>query len=126
MVAMRRGMVVALAGRVRASCHAASPSPTEWGLRPRTALLAPGARVLAWALDRALVPANPCERGGRLCRASRVDQIWSPEDELAFLERTPTHLRLPLLLALLRLPWSAYDGRFIRLRPRRVWVPQSP
>jgi integrase len=83
------------------------------------------ARVLSWSWNRGLIAANPCERGGRLYRGSRADRIWSAEDEAAFLERGPEHLKLPLLLALwtgqrqgdlLRLPWSAYDGTHIRLK----------
>jgi integrase len=83
------------------------------------------ARVLSWGMDRGLVAANPCARGGRLYRGSRAEKIWTAADEAAFLERAPAHLHLPLLLALwtgqrqgdlLRLPWSAYDGRLIRLR----------
>jgi integrase len=83
------------------------------------------ARVLSWGVDRGLVMSNPCERGGRLYRASRGDKTWSEADEAAFLARAPRHLHLPLLLALwtgqrqgdlLRLPWSAYDGSHIRLR----------
>jgi integrase len=83
------------------------------------------ARVLSWGMDRGLVAANPCARGGRLYRGSRAEKIWTPADEAAFLERAPSHLHLPLLLALwtgqrqgdlLRLPWSAYDGTHIRLR----------
>ena len=86
------------------------------------------ARVLSWALDRGLVSANPCARGGRLYRGSRVDKIWTADDEAAFLKSAPAHLHLPLLLALwtgqrqgdlLRLPWSAYDGTHIRLRQAR-------
>jgi integrase len=83
------------------------------------------ARVLSWGMDRGLVAANPCEKGGRLYRGSRAEKIWTDADEAAFLERAPAHLHLPLLLALwtgqrqgdlLRLPWSAYDGKHIRLR----------
>jgi integrase len=83
------------------------------------------ARVLSWALDRGLVLANPCARGGRLYRGSRVDKIWTAADEATFLKSAPAHFRLPLLLALwtgqrqgdlLRLPWSAYDGTHIRLK----------
>jgi len=83
------------------------------------------ARILSWSLDRGLVAANPCERGGRLYRAARSDKIWTEADEAAFLARAPRHLHLPLILALwtgqrqgdlLRLPWSAYDGSHIRLR----------
>ncbi len=83
------------------------------------------ARILSFGLDRGLVATNPCARGGRLYRGSRAEKIWTDADEAAFLERAPAHLHLPLLLALwtgqrqgdlLRLPWSAYDGRHIRLR----------
>jgi integrase len=83
------------------------------------------ARVISWGMDRGLVAANPCARGGRLYRGSRAEKIWTIADEVAFLDRAPAHLHLPLLLALwtgqrqgdlLRLPWSAYDGKHIRLR----------
>jgi integrase len=83
------------------------------------------ARILSFGMDRGLVAANPCARGGRLYRGSRAEKIWTEADEAAFLERAPSHLHLPLLLALwtgqrqgdlLRLPWSAYDGKYIRLR----------
>jgi integrase len=90
------------------------------------------ARVLSWAEDRGLVIANPCARGGRLYRGSRAEKVWTKEDEAAFLERAPAHLHLPLLLALwtgqrqgdlLRLPWSAYDGKHIRLRQSKGGKP---
>ncbi len=83
------------------------------------------ARILSFGMDRGLVAANPCARGGRLYRGSRAEKIWTAADEAAFLERAPAHLHLPLMLALwtgqrqgdlLRLPWSAYDGKHIRLR----------
>jgi integrase len=89
------------------------------------------ARILSWGTDRGLVPANPCARGGRLYRGSRAEKIWTAADEAAFLERAPAHLLLPLLLALwtgqrqgdlLRLPWSAYDGKYIRLRQSKGGV----
>jgi integrase len=89
------------------------------------------ARVISWGMDRGLVAANPCARGGRLYRGSRAEKIWMAADEAAFLERAPAHLHLPLLLALwtgqrqgdlLRLPWSAYDGKHIRLRQSKGGV----
>jgi integrase len=90
------------------------------------------ARVLSWSFDRGLVAGNPCERGGRLYRGGgRADKIWTVADEVAFLERAPAHLHLPLLLALwtgqrqgdlLHLPWSSYDGTHIRLRQRKTAV----
>ncbi len=94
------------------------------------------ARILSWALNRGLIAANPCEKGGRLYRGSRTDKIWTADDEAAFLGKAPRHLRLALILALwtgqrqgdlLRLPWSAYDGTHIRLRQSktgaRVMIP---
>jgi integrase len=94
------------------------------------------ARVLSWAKDRGKITVNPCERGGRVYHGTRVDSVWSVEDEAAFLEHAPVQLHLPLLLALwtgqqqgdlLRLPWSGYDGKHIRLRQSktgaRVTVP---
>jgi integrase len=101
------------------------------------------ARIMSWGLDGGLVPANPCERGGRLYRASRADKVWTVDDEINFLTKAPKHLHLPLLLGintgqregdLLRLPVRAYDGAKIRLvqrkserkgggRPVRVVIP---
>jgi integrase len=94
------------------------------------------ARILSFGMDRGLVAANPCARGGRLYRGSRAEKIWTVADEAAFLQHAPAHLHLPLLLALwtgqrqgdlLRLPWSAYNGTHIRLQQakggRRVVIP---
>jgi integrase len=87
------------------------------------------ALILAWGMDRGLIAANPCARGGRLYRGNRVDKVWTLDDEAAFLKSAPAHLHLPLLLALwtgqrqgdlLRLPWSAYDGARIRLRQSKT------
>jgi integrase len=87
------------------------------------------ARVLSWGVDRGIIAANPCERGGRLYRASRNEKIWTDDDEANFLKRASAYLHLPLLLALwtgqrqgdlLRLPWSAYDGTHIRLRQSKT------
>jgi integrase len=82
-------------------------------------------RIFSVAKDRGKITANPCEKGGRLYHADRTDLIWTDNDVATFLEKAPAHLHLPLMLALwtgqrqgdlLRLPWSAYDGAFIRLR----------
>jgi hypothetical protein len=58
------------------------------------------AAVLAWAKDRGKIAINPCERGGRVYHGTRVDKVWSIEDEEAFLRSAAAHLHLPLLLAL--------------------------
>jgi len=87
------------------------------------------ARILSWSLNRGLISANPCERGGRLYRGSRAEKIWTADDEAAFLKKAPAHLHLALMLALwtgqrqgdlLRLPWSAYDGTHIKLKQRKT------
>jgi integrase len=94
------------------------------------------ALILAWAKDRGKITVNPCQKGGRLYEGTRVDFVWTIEDEAAFLRDGPAHLHLPLLLALwtgqrqgdlLRLPWSAYDGTHVRFRQSktgaRVMIP---
>ncbi len=94
------------------------------------------ARILSWAVDRGVAPANPCKNPGRLYHSERVDSVWTTQDEAAFYERAPKHLHLALMLALwtgqrqgdlLALKWAGYDGRRIRLRQkktnRRVVIP---
>ena len=87
------------------------------------------ARILSWAHDRRLITENPCARGGKLYRGTRVDKIWDDEQFARFLQVAPSYLRLAMLLAintgqrqgdLLRLPWSAYDGEVIKLRQRKT------
>jgi len=87
------------------------------------------ARVLSWAKNRGLITANPCERGGRLYRASRADKVWTDDDEDVFYRNAPRHLHLPLLMALwtgqcegdlLRLTWPCYDGARIRLQQSKT------
>jgi integrase len=94
------------------------------------------ARILSVAKDRGLIDVNPCEKGGRIYRADRSDRIWSSAQEAIFYKTAPAHLHLALMLALwtgqrqgdlLRLAWSRYDGKYIRLRQsktkRRVTIP---
>jgi len=85
-------------------------------------------RIFSVAKDRGKITVNPCERGGRLYEADRSENLWTENHIKQFLEKAPEHLHLPLMLAvwtgqrqgdLLVLPWSAYDGQFIRLRQRK-------
>jgi integrase len=87
------------------------------------------ARVLSWALDRGLVVTNSCEKGGRVYRASRADNIWTDADEAAFLAVASPQMRLAFMLAMwtgqrqgdiLRLTWAAYDGAHIRLTQQKT------
>ena len=87
------------------------------------------ARILSWAHNRRLITENPCAKGGKLYHGTRVDKIWDDEQVARFLRSAPPYLRLAMLLAintgqrqgdLLRLPWSAYDGKVIQLRQRKT------
>ncbi len=97
------------------------------------------ARILSFAKDRAIITSNPCERGGRLYVADRIDKIWGEQDIAALIAVASDEIRLVLILALwsgqrqgdlLRLPWSAYESPYIRLRQskgrRRVAMPAGP
>lgn len=89
------------------------------------------ARVLSWAHNRGIIAINPCERAGRVYRARRSAKVWNPEDEEALCAVAAPSLRLALKLALwtgqrqgdlLRLTWSAYDGKTLRLRQGKTGV----
>jgi integrase len=64
-----------------------------------------------------------------LYKGSRVDKVWNDEDIARFLRTAPPYLELAMLLAintgqrqgdLLKLPWSAYDGKIIKLRQKKT------
>jgi integrase len=108
--------------------------------KPRTADYAwtTLARVLSFAKDRGRITVNPCEAGGRLYKADRINKIWGEAEIANVLSVAPSELELALMLALwtgqrqgdlLRLPWSGYTGAHIRLRQsktrRTVVVPVS-
>jgi integrase len=94
------------------------------------------ARILSFAKDRGLIAVNPCERGGRLYKADRTDKFWGEPEIARLFKFAGPEIQLATTLALwtgqrqgdlLALPWSAYDGQYIRLRQsktgRRVVVP---
>jgi len=85
--------------------------------------------MLAWGKGRGKIATNPLERIGRVYDGTRIDFVWSTEDEARFLQHAPARLHLALLMGLwtgqrqgdlLRLPWSAYDGTHIRLRQSKT------
>jgi integrase len=72
-----------------------------------------------------LIATNPCVKGGQLYHGTRVHKIWDDEDVARFMRVAPPYLQLPMLLAVntgqrqadcLKLPWSSYDGKVIKLR----------
>lgn len=87
------------------------------------------ARILSWAKGQGLIRVNPCEKGGRVYRGNRAENVWTEQDERQFLELAPKHLHLPLILALwtgqrqgdlLKLNWLAYDGQRIRMQQSKT------
>ncbi len=87
--------------------------------------------AMNWALDRELIERNPFGRAGKLYGTTRVDKVWTPEQEKALLAVAPPHIALAFLLALytgqrqgdlLALDWTAYDGERIALRQRKTKV----
>lgn len=95
-------------------------------------------RVLSWGLDRGLIDHNPLASFNRAYRSGRAELIWLPDHVAAFEAVATPEITLALLLALhtgqrqgdlLRLPWSAYDGRAITLTQgktrRRVYIPAT-
>jgi integrase len=93
-------------------------------------------RLLSWARARGLTLYRPPERIERLYHADRSEKIWQAEHIAAFMAVASEPLKRALVLALetgqrqgdlLVLPWSAFDGTWIRLRQsktdRRVNIP---
>lgn len=92
--------------------------------------------VLAWAVDRGALRVNVLANTRRIYRSDRSESIWLPAHIEAFMAAAPLELQRCLMLALhtgqrqgdlIRLAWSAYDGRAIALRQgktgARVVVP---
>jgi integrase len=87
------------------------------------------ARIFSVCKDRGKIDVNPCEKGGRIYHGTRAEIIWTDEEEVRFLAVAPPQVRLPFQIGLwtgqregdiLRLPWSAYDGDFIRLKTSKT------
>jgi integrase len=81
--------------------------------------------MLTWAVDRGQITANHLRGFKRLYHADRSEIIWLPEQIAAFMKVAPIEMQRALILGLhtgqrqgdlLRLPWSAYDGKCIKLR----------
>jgi integrase len=86
-------------------------------------------RLLSWARARGLTLYRPPERIERLYHADRSEKIWSESQIAAFMDIASEPLQRALVLALetgqrqgdlLLLPWSAYDGAWIRLRQSKT------
>jgi integrase len=87
------------------------------------------ARMISWAYDRRQIAANHCERPGRLYSGDRAANIWTDAAIASLTAFAPPHVLLPCMIALrtgqrqrdiLRLTWSAYDGKTIKLRQSKT------
>ncbi len=92
-------------------------------------------RLLNWSRGRGLTTYRTPERIDRIYKADRSESIWSDEDVAAFMGVASEPLQRAMVLALetgqrqgdlLVLPWSAYDGGWIRLRQRKSMRRGSP
>jgi integrase len=81
--------------------------------------------MLTWAVDRGEVTTNYLRGFKRLYHVDRSEIIWLPEHIAAFMKVAPIEMQRALILGLhtgqregdiLRMPWSAYDGKRISLR----------
>ncbi|MDA5192521.1 tyrosine-type recombinase/integrase [Govanella unica] len=90
------------------------------------------ARILSWSADRGLLHFNYAYRPKRKYHGDRASKVWLPENIAAFLSKATPEMALALTLAkdtgqrqgdLLRLAWSAYDGRYICLTQSKTNVP---
>jgi integrase len=86
-------------------------------------------RLLSWARARGLTLYRPPERVERLYHADRSEKIWTEQHIAAFMAVASEPLQRALVLALetgqrqgdlLILPWSAFDGTWIRLRQSKT------
>jgi integrase len=85
--------------------------------------------MLTWARDRGELSANNLRGFKSLYHKDRSEIIWLPKHIAAFMKVAPIEVQRALILGLhtgqregdlLRLPWSAYDGTSIRLRPGKA------
>ncbi|RTL86897.1 MAG: integrase [Hyphomicrobiales bacterium] len=87
------------------------------------------ALMLAWAKKRGKIAHNPLEKLERYYSGTRAEIIWTDDDEAALARVASQPLRLALMLALwtgqrqgdiLKMAWSAYDGRLIKVRANKT------
>jgi integrase len=81
--------------------------------------------MLSWGVERGRLSANHLKGFRRLYHGDRSEIIWLPEHIEAFMAVAPIELQRALILALhtgqrqgdlLRLTWTAYDGKKVKLR----------
>jgi integrase len=91
--------------------------------------------ILGWGREVGMTSYRPPGRIDKLYHVDRSDKIWEDHHIDAFMAIAPEPLRWVLIFAaetaqrqgdLLRLPWSAYDRKFIRLTPSKTVTRKRP
>jgi integrase len=91
-------------------------------------------RTLSYAYDNGLIDFNHATKLGLAYSGDRSESIWLPEHIDAFLQHASPQMSLAMRLALdtmqrqgdlIRLTWTAFDGRTIALRQRKGGTPVS-
>lgn len=81
--------------------------------------------MISWAVDRGRLSSNHVRGFKRLYHADRAELIWLTDHIEAFMKVAPIEMQRALIIALhtgqrqgdiLKLSWSAYDGKSITLR----------
>jgi integrase len=97
----------------------------ERGARTADYVMTVLARCLSWAAHREIIARNPLERIGRLHRATRAESVWTLDEEAALHAAASPSVSLACHIAqwtgqrqadILRMTWSAYDGRSLLVR----------
>lgn len=98
------------------------------GLREADHRLSAVSAMLTWAVDRGHLLNNHVKGFKRLYHSDRSEIIWLPEHVEKFMSVAGIGLQRALIIALhtgqrqgdiLRMPWSAYDGQSITVRPAK-------
>lgn len=91
--------------------------------------------LIGWAQNRGMVAINPCLRCRRIYHGTRIDKIWSLEQEAEFFRKVPPRFWIALVLALwtgqrqgslVALRWSDYDGENLRCQVTKRRVTDPP
>ena len=92
-------------------------------------------RIFTWGVDRGPIDTNPCADTPKLYEGTRIEEVWSFEQDAIFYENAPDHMQDAHLLAewtgqretdLVNLTWANYDTRFIRLVQSKRRGPGKP
>jgi integrase len=91
--------------------------------------------IIAWGRSVGMTEYRPPGRIDKLYHADRSEKIWEAHHIDAFMAVAPESLRWALIFAaetgqrqgdLLRLPWNAYDGKYIKLTPSKSITRKRP